>query len=217
MATMLAFIATDAVVEVPHLQTLLREAVDRSFNCITVDGDMSTNDTVLCFATGKAGGPSLHSGLTLWSAFEQAVLYVTQGLATKIVTDGEGATKLVTVHVGRAPSVESARQVALKIANSPLVKTAFFAQDCNWGRIMAALGASGVEVDPERVEVRIGGISVVRNGQGLGPESEAAAGKIMAQREFAVEVMLHLGEGSATVKTTDLSYDYVRLNVAYRS
>lgn len=217
MATMLAFIATDAVVETPPLQALLQEAVDRSFNGITVDGDMSTNDTVLCFATGRAGGPPLHSGLASWSAFEQAFLYVTQSLATKIVADGEGATKLVTVRVGGAPSAASARQAAFKIANSPLVKTAFFAQDCNWGRIMAALGASGVEVDPDRVEIRIGGVCVVRNGQGLGPESEAAAGKIMAQREFAVEVLLHLGEGSATVKTTDLSDDYVRLNVAYRS
>lgn len=217
MATMLAFIATDAVVEAPPLQGLLGEAVEHSFNCITVDGDMSTNDTVLCFATGRAGGPTLQAGHPAWSPFQEAFFYVTETLATKIVADGEGATKLVSVRVAGAPSAASARQVALKIANSPLVKTAFFAHDCNWGRIMAALGASGVEVDPDRVEVRVGGVWVVRNGQGLGPEAEGEAEKVMAQREFSVEVLLHLGEGSATVKTTDLSYDYVRLNVAYRS
>ncbi|MFQ5989116.1 MAG: bifunctional glutamate N-acetyltransferase/amino-acid acetyltransferase ArgJ [Candidatus Methylomirabilales bacterium] len=217
MATMLAFLATDAVVEAPTLQELLREAVERSFNCITVDGDTSTNDTVLCFATGQAGGTVLHPRAAGWAPFRDAVIEVTQTLAKKIVADGEGATKLVAVQVAGAPSGEAARSIAFRVANSPLVKTAFFAQDCNWGRVMAAIGASGVEVDPGRVDIRIGEVPVVSGGVGLGAEAEVAAQQVMALREFPVTISLNQGEGKAVIWTTDLTYEYVRANVAYRS
>ncbi|MFQ5848881.1 MAG: bifunctional glutamate N-acetyltransferase/amino-acid acetyltransferase ArgJ [Candidatus Methylomirabilales bacterium] len=217
MATMLAFLATDARVDVPDLQPLLVEAVDRSFHCITVDGDTSTNDTVLCFATGQAGAARLQPGAQGWAAFRDALFQVIQTLAKKIVADGEGATKLVTVHVTGAPSTEAARRIAFRVANSPLVKTAFFAQDCNWGRIMAAAGSSGVEVDPDRVDIRIGGVPVVSGGIGLGTKAEEAAHKAMTVREFTVSIGLGLGEGEAILWTTDLSYDYVRANVSYRS
>jgi glutamate N-acetyltransferase/amino-acid N-acetyltransferase len=217
MATMLAFLATDALVEGPDLQGLLEEAVERSFHCITVDGDTSTNDTVLCFATGQAGGTPLHPGRPGWENLRDAVFQIAQTLAKKIVADGEGATKLVAVKVAGARSREGAHRIALRVANSPLVKTAFFAQDCNWGRIMAAIGSSGVEVDPDRVEIRIGEVPVVSRGIGLGAGAEEAAHQVMALREFAVAIGLNLGEGEAVVWTTDLSYDYIRANVAYRS
>ncbi len=217
MATMLAILATDAVVEAPCLQEVLREAVEQSFHCITVDGDTSTNDTVLCFATGQAGGAGLHPRAPGWALFRDALFQVTQTLAKKIVADGEGATKVVTVWVAGAPSGEAARRIAFRVANSPLVKTAFFAQDCNWGRIMAAIGASGVELDPDRVDIRIGEVPVVSGGIGLGTDAERAAEEVMAAREFDVAISLNQGEGGAVVWTTDLTYDYVRANVAYRS
>ena len=217
MATMLAILATDAVVEAPCLQEVLREAVEQSFHCITVDGDTSTNDTVLCFATGQAGGAGLHPRAPGWALFRDALFQVTQTLAKKIVADGEGATKVVTVRVAGAPSGEAARRIAFRVANSPLVKTAFFAQDCNWGRIMAAIGASGVELDPDRVDIRIGEVPVVSGGIGLGTDAERAAEEVMAAREFDVAISLNQGEGGAVVWTTDLTYDYVRANVAYRS
>jgi glutamate N-acetyltransferase/amino-acid N-acetyltransferase len=214
MATMLAFLATDARVEAGDLQQLLAEAVERSFHRITVDGDTSTNDTVLCFATGQAGGNPLRPGTPGWDTFRAALIQTTQILAKKIVADGEGATKFVTIQVAGARSPEAAERIAFRVANSPLVKTAFFAQDCNWGRIMAAIGASGVAVDPDRVDIRIGEIPVVSGGIGLGAEAEEAAHKVMAGREFAVHIGLNLGEGAAVVWTTDLSYDYIRANVA---
>jgi glutamate N-acetyltransferase / amino-acid N-acetyltransferase len=217
MATMLAFLATDAAVAAPDLQALLVEAVDGSFNCITVDGDTSTNDTVLFFATGGAGGDLLRPGNSAWPVLRDAVFHVTRTLAKKIVADGEGATKLVTIHVGGAHSFEAARRIALRIANSPLVKTAFFAMDCNWGRIMAAVGSSGEEVDPGRIDIRVGDVPVVSRGVGLGPKAEEAAHKLMTLREFTVRVELNLGAGDAVVWTTDLGYEYVRANVAYRS
>lgn len=217
MATMLAFLATDARVEAQDLQGVLAEAVERSFHRITVDGDTSTNDTVLCFATGQAGGPSLRPGTPGWDAFRVALFEITQTLAKKIVADGEGATKLVTIRVTGARSAEAAERVAFRVANSPLVKTAFFAQDCNWGRIMAAIGASGVEVDPHRIEIRFGEVRVVSGGVGLGAEVEEAAQQVMAGREFAVFIGLNLGEEEAAVWTTDLGYDYIRANVTYRS
>ena len=217
MATMLAFLATDAPVEAADLQALLGEAVERSFNRITVDGDTSTNDTVICFSTGQSEGSPLHPGSPGWSPFRDALFHVTETLARKIVADGEGATKLVAIQVTGAPTSETAGRIAFRVANSPLVKTAFFAEDCNWGRIMAAIGACEVEVDPDRVEIRVGEVPVVSGGIGLGAEAEKAAQKIMALREFAVIIGLNLGEEEAVVWTTDLSYDYVRANVAYRS
>lgn len=216
MATMLAILATDAVVEAPSLQEVLREAVEQSFHCITVDGDTSTNDTVLCFATGQAGGAALHPSAPGWALFRDGLFQVTQTLAKKIVADGEGATKVVTVRVAGAPSGEAARRIAFRVANSPLVKTAFFAQDCNWGRIMAATGASGVELDPDRVDIHIGDVPVVSRGIGLGTDAERAAEQVMAAREFDVTISLNQGEGGTVVWTTDLTYDYVRANVAYR-
>ncbi|HEY4719355.1 MAG TPA: bifunctional glutamate N-acetyltransferase/amino-acid acetyltransferase ArgJ [Candidatus Methylomirabilis sp.] len=217
MATMLAFVATDAVVAASDLQGLLAEAVDRSFNCITVDGDTSTNDTVLCFATGRAGGDRLTPRAPGWPALRAAVFHVTETVAKKIVADGEGATKCVAVQVIGASSSEAARRIAFRVANSPLVKTTFFAQDCNWGRIMAAVGSAGEEVNPDRIDIRVGDVPVVSSGVGVGAAAEEAAHKIMALREYAVQIDLHLGAGEAVIWTTDLSYEYVRANVAYRS
>src|SRR3972149_11795469 len=137
--------------------------------------------------------------------------------AKKIVADGEGATKLVTVQVAGAPSSAAARRIAFGVANSPLVKTTFFAQDCNWGRIMAAIGASGVDVDPEAINIRIGEVPVVSGGVGLGLEAEEAAHKVMTLREFVVAIDLNLGEGAAGIWTTDLGYEYARANVTFPS
>ncbi|MFQ5839758.1 MAG: bifunctional glutamate N-acetyltransferase/amino-acid acetyltransferase ArgJ [Candidatus Methylomirabilales bacterium] len=217
MATMLAFLATDATIEAPHLQEILGRVVDRSFNCVTVDGDTSTNDTVLCFATGASGTPPLRPGSDGARLFECALSQVATALARAIAQDGEGATKLVSVHVKGARTREAAHAFALRVANSPLVKTACYAQDCNWGRIMAALGSAGIPLRPEEISINIAEVPVVRKGVGLGPEAEAQAGAAMAAPEFSLEIDFGGGGGEAVAWTCDLTEDYVRINVGYRS
>jgi glutamate N-acetyltransferase/amino-acid N-acetyltransferase len=217
MATMLAVLATDAAVAAGPLQRALRVAVDRSFNCITVDGDTSTNDMVLCFANGAAGAPALRPGTAAFRTFQVALEMVCLGLAKMIARDGEGATKLVEVRITGARTPKEARLAAEAVANSPLVKTTLFGEDINWGRVMAALGRSGAHFDPEAVDLSVDELPVVLGGAGLGPSAEAAANHRMREREFALVVHLHAGRAGSRLWTTDLSEGYVRINAGYRS
>ncbi len=217
LATMLVVMATDASVASPALQRALRSAVEQSFNCITVDGDTSTNDMVLCFATGAAGAPHLRPGAPAFRRFQAGLDRVCLALALQIVRDGEGATKLVEVRVRGARTTREARHAAETVANSPLVKTTLFGEDINWGRVMGALGRSGARFDPEAVEIAVDEVPVVRRGIGLGPKAEAAANHRMKARSFAVAIHLHAGRGESRLWTTDLSEAYVRINAGYRS
>jgi len=217
MATMLGVIATDASVDGRTLQRLLSEAVAQSFNCITVDGDTSTNDMVLCFATGASGAPPLARGTRAFERFRRALLQVCLALAKMIARDGEGATKLAEVRVRGARSQREARLAAEAVATSPLVKTTLFGEDINWGRIMAALGRSGARFDPERVDLHVDELPVVRRGMSLGPSAEAAANRRLRRREFALVASLGAGRAAARLWTTDLSEAYVRINAGYRT
>jgi glutamate N-acetyltransferase/amino-acid N-acetyltransferase len=217
MATMLAVIATDAKVAAGPLQKALARAVDQSFNCVTVDGDTSTNDMVLCFANGAAGAPPLSAGTSAFRIFQAGLETVCRRLAVMVARDGEGATKLVEVRVMGARTAREARRAAETVANSPLVKTTLFGEDINWGRIMMALGRSGACFDPEKVDLFVDELPVVRKGVGLGDEAEAAANERMRRREFALMAELSAGRGQARIWTTDLSEGYVRINAGYRS
>ena len=217
MATMLAFLATDAAVPRALLQRGLRQATDRSFNRIPVDGDTSTNDLVLCLANGVAGNRSIASGSADARRFQALLDYVCLDLAKKIAWDGEGATKFVELRVTRARTTEEAVRVAVAIATSSLVKTAWFGQDANWGRIMAAIGRAGVRIVPDRIALTYGDVPVVRRGTGLGPAAEEQANTVLKGREFALTVDLGLGPAAATVWTTDLSPEYVKINASYRT
>lgn len=217
MATMLAVVATDAAVDSRLLQRLLGEAVAQSFNCITVDGDTSTNDMVLCFATGASGAPPLARGTGALESFRLALLEVCLTLAKMIARDGEGATKLAEVRIVGARSIREARLAAEAVATSPLVKTTLFGEDINWGRILAALGRSGARFDPERVDLHVDELPVVRRGMSLGARAEAAANRRLRRREFALVVALHAGRAAARLWTTDLSEAYVRINAGYRT
>ena len=217
MATMLAVIGTDAGVDGRTLQRLLGEAVAQSFNCITVDGDTSTNDMVLCFATGASGAPPLARGTRALETFRRALLQVCLTLAKMIARDGEGATKLADVRIRGARSAREARLAAEAVATSPLVKTTLFGEDINWGRILAALGRSGARFDPERVDLHVDELPVVRRGVSLGPRAEAAANRRLRRREFALIASLHAGRAAARLWTTDLTEAYVRINAGYRT
>jgi glutamate N-acetyltransferase/amino-acid N-acetyltransferase len=216
---MLAFLATDAKVDQGLLQSCLERAVQGSFNAISVDGDTSTNDACVLMATGRSG-----SELTgdpdpdAFNALCDAVTEVCMTLARAIVQDGEGATKLVKVQVDGARSRAEARQVAYTIAHSPLVKTALFASDPNWGRILAAVGRAGVEdLDIERVEIWLDNVCIVRDGGRAGDYTEEAGRSVMERDEYVIRVGLYRGDFEASVLTCDLSYDYVRINAEYRT
>ncbi len=219
MATLLAFVCTDARVEPQVLRHWVREGADRSFNAITVDGDTSTNDTLLVLAGGASSNPTLSDTTSGESRrFGHALSAVLLDLAIQIVSDGEGATKLISIRVTGAPDRASARAVALTIANSPLVKTAFFGGDANWGRIVAAAGRSGVALTPERVALYFDDLCVFRGGTPLkGDQIEAEATRIFSQKEIRVGLDLGLGDGEFTTYTCDLSYDYVKINADYRT
>jgi glutamate N-acetyltransferase/amino-acid N-acetyltransferase len=212
MATMLAFIATDAAVSRRVLQALLERAAARSFNCISVDGDTSTNDSFMLMATGRgAAVASKRDALKL----EAAVSEVARQLAQAIVRDGEGATKFVTVRVARGRSHEECRKVAYAIAHSPLVKTAFFASDPNLGRILAAIGNSGVEI--AKLNLFLDEV-IVATGGGRHPAYREEQGvAVMRKPEFTVRAVLNRGRAEATVWTCDLSFDYVKINAEYRT
>jgi len=219
MATMLAFLATDLAVDRELLQLCLREAVDVSFNAITVDGDTSTNDACILAAAGTLGNDPLDDAESAdYAAFRTAVEEVCRELATAIVRDAEGATKLVRIQVEEARNIAEARRVADAIAHSPLVKTALFASDPNWGRILAAVGRAGVDrLDIEAVRIWLGDLRIVSGG-GRDPDYTESAGQAVMEREdIVIRVALGLGDAAVELLTCDLSYDYVRINAEYRT
>jgi glutamate N-acetyltransferase/amino-acid N-acetyltransferase len=218
MATMLGYIFTDADVAPAFLQDALERANATSFSCITVDGDTSTSDTVLVFATGKAGNAQI-SG---WDspgadAFAAALAEVCRNLAQLVVRDGEGAQKFITIRVSGAASDESARTIGLAIANSPLVKTAIAGADANWGRIVMAVGKAGQPADRDRLSIAFGGIWTARNGQPVDDYNEAPVAEHLKGQEIDIAVDLGLGEGRARVWTCDLTHGYIAINADYRS
>jgi len=217
MATMLSFLVTDAAVEPALLKSAFGFAVDGSFNSITVDGDMSTNDTALIIANGAAGNPVIKAGTPEAAAFSALLQDAMLSLAKSIVKDGEGATKFVSVRVQGAASNADAKKAALAVADSLLVKTAFFGQDANWGRIICAVGYSGVQLEQDRVEIRFDDVVMAKGGVFAGGDAEAAGTKVLKRPEFTVTIDLHLGAGEGVVYTSDLSYDYVRINADYRT
>jgi len=217
MATMLAYLTTDAAIASAALRSALKSAVDQSFNCITVDGDTSTNDTVLCLANGLAKNRPIQRGTKPYRDFERLLADAAQELALMICRDGEGVTKVVTIRVQGAATATAAKRVADTIATSNLVKTALFGEDANWGRIMAALGRSGVAIDPDKVTMRFDDIVMVERGVGMGLEAEQKIAQVFKHKEFTVTVHLGQGHAHAHMWTTDLSYDYVRINASYRS
>jgi len=216
MATMLCFACTDLQADTDTLSGMLSVAVDRSFNRITVDGDTSTNDTVFLLA-GGACGAGLQTDADR-QAFQQALDEVLTELARMMVTDGEGATKLIEVRVKGARSDADARRVADTVANSSLVKTAFFGQDANWGRIMAAAGRAGVDLSPDAVDIFFDDVQMVKNGMGCGPEAERKASGVLKQPAICLGIDLNTGgTGAASVLTCDLSVEYVKINADYRT
>lgn len=216
LATMLAFIATDISISGGFLQQCLEKVVDKTFNAILVDGDMSTNDMVVAMANGMAGGGEVLPRSKAARSFEQALGLVCEKLARKIVKDGEGATKFIEVLVLGAKSDKEAKVAAKAVAGSNLVKTAFFGEDANWGRIVAALGASQAQVDSGKVAIYFDNAQIVKQGQGVS-FNESQVKKLLKNSEILLKIDLGLGSGKAIVWTTDLSYDYVRLNAAYQT
>jgi glutamate N-acetyltransferase/amino-acid N-acetyltransferase len=221
MATMLALMLTDASIAPALLKTALNRVVERTFNMITVDGDMSTNDTVLTLANGKAGNSRLVDvNSSEYKAFEDGLLAVATELAQGLVRDGEGATKFVTIHVSGAESWTAAKQVAKTIATSTLVKTAIYGQDANWGRVICAAGYSGVNIKPERLCLRMSGdedaLELVREGAPFEIDEDRASG-ILAGDEVSFALDLGMGQAEATVWTCDLSHSYVDINAHYRT
>jgi glutamate N-acetyltransferase/amino-acid N-acetyltransferase len=215
MATMLAFLTTDAVVIPGALQNCLSDAVHQSFNSISVDGDQSTNDTVLCLANGAAGNSPLDASHPEWNLFVEALTEVAKQLAMKIVQDGEGATKYVAVTVSGAISIEDAQKAARAVANSLLVKTSWFGGDPNWGRIIAAVGYSGAEVKEDLVDISYDGLVMVKGGQRSADTPLSRLEEILAQPSFAVDINLNLGDDTDTVYTCDCSHEYVTINSEY--
>jgi glutamate N-acetyltransferase/amino-acid N-acetyltransferase len=216
MATMLAFVATDAAIAPRLLQKTLEEVTQRTFNAISVDGDTSTNDTLLVLANGAAGAPSIKKGTTAHHAFAKSLEDVCRSLALQIVADGEGAQRVIEIEVRGAKSEFSARHIAATIATSPLVKTAFAGADPNWGRIFAAAGRSGESFDPAKVDIKMAGIPVLRRGQPLDFNERAASNRLLADH-VPIVVDLHSGRFSARYWTCDFTAEYVRINASYRT
>ena len=217
MATMLGFVLTDVKISSELLQRCLRSAVDKSFNAITVDGDTSTNDMVLVLASGLSGNEEILPGTPEVDVFCSHLERVLLDLAKMIVSDGEGASKLVRVRMTGAGSEDEARIAARSVATSSLVKTAFFGEDANWGRIIAAVGYSGIDVDPNRIAIDFNNVPVTRGGLSTGPELEAQATEVLKLDEFTVTVDLGMGDSEFSYYTSDLTYDYVKINADYRS
>ena len=217
MATMLAYVFTDAAVPAALLQRLLSECVEETFNRITVDGDTSTNDTVLAFATGEGGAKVTEDDAAAVAAFRNALQAVCLDLALQIVKDGEGISKFVTIRVSGAPDLAAARTIGMSIANSPLVKTAIAGEDPNWGRIVMAVGKAGVPIDQRALEIFIGGQLVARNGAVAPGYDEAKAAGHMKGREIDIAVTVGDGPTDITVWTCDLTHAYIDINADYRS
>ena len=216
MGTMLAFITTDAVIEGPVLQQALKEVVDQTFNCITVDGDTSTNDMVLVMANGSAKNNTLTPEHPDWDTFIALLTATCEDIAKQIAQDGEGATKLIEVGVTGAASDEDARKVAKSIVGSSLVKTAVFGTDANWGRIIAAVGYSGVEINPHTIHASIGPINLLENSEPADYTEEDATAYLQ-EDIIHIDIDLQMGDGKGKAWGCDLTYDYVRINASYRS
>lgn len=216
MATMLCFITTDANIESSLLQKALSEVVEVSFNMISIDGDMSTNDMAIVLANGAAGNDKITTEGEDYEAFKAALQEMCQALAKRIAADGEGATKFLTVNVKGTKSFADAKTIAMSVAKSPLVKTAFFGEDPNWGRVICAVGYAGVPMDPQKTVVKFGDIPVYANGVGAEFDEEALR-KVMAEHDIVIDIDMGAGEEEATVWTCDFSYEYVKINGEYHT
>ena len=216
MATMLCFITTDAAISQPLLQEALSDIVEVSFNMISVDGDMSTNDMVTVMANGAAGNAEITEKNGDYEKFHAVLLDICQGMAQRIAADGEGATKFLTINVKGTASFADAKTIGMSVAKSPLVKTAFFGQDPNWGRVICAVGYAGVPMDPQKTVVKFGGVPVYAHGVGAEHDEEALR-KVMAEHDIVIDIDMGNGDGEATVWTCDFSYEYVKINGEYRT
>ena len=216
MATMLAFLTTDAAIDQKLLQKALSEVVEKTFNMISVDGDMSTNDMAIVLANGEAGNVKIEEEGADYEAFKAVLHDVCRGLAKHIASDGEGATKFLTIHVTSAKDFADAKQVGMAVANSPLVKTAFFGEDPNWGRVICAVGYSGIPMEGEKTVVKFGGIPVYAHGVPVSVDEEAMK-KVMAEHDILIDIDLGMGHAEATVWTCDFSYEYVKINGEYHT
>ena len=216
MATMLAFITTDAAIDGKLLQKALSEVVEISFNMISIDGDMSTNDMAVVLANGAAGNAKITAEGADYETFKATLAEICKGLSQRIASDGEGATKFLTVHVAGTKSFADAKTIAMSVAKSPLVKTAFFGEDPNWGRVICAVGYAGVPMNPETTVVKFGGIPVYAHGVGADYD-EAALKKVMGEHDIVVDIDMGMGAQEATVWTCDFSYEYVKINGEYHT
>src|SRR6201987_1443993 len=216
MATTLAFIVTDAAIAPGLLQKTLRDVVSRTFNAISIDGDTSTNDTLLVLANGAAGAPAIKTGTTAHRAFRKALEEVCHSLALQIVADGEGAQRVIEIEIRGAKTEAGARRISQTIATSLLVKTAFAGGDPNWGRVFAAAGRAGVKFDPDRVDMHMAGFPVLRRGQPLAFNERAASNRLL-EKDVHVLLDLHAGRASARYWTCDFTAEYVRINASYRN
>lgn len=216
MATMLCYITTDANISSQLMQKALSEIVEVSFNMISVDGDMSTNDTVLVLANGASGAAEITDGSPEYEKFYATLKEICQELSKRIAADGEGATKFLTINVSGTKTFEDAKNVAMSIAKSPLVKTAFFGEDPNWGRVICAVGYAGIPMVPEKTVIKFGGVPVYANG--LGAEfNEDDIHKVMAEHDIVIDVEMGMGDAKATVWSCDFSYEYVKINGEYHT
>jgi glutamate N-acetyltransferase / amino-acid N-acetyltransferase len=216
MATTLAFVATDAAIAPSLLQTALREVTAKTFNSISIDGDTSTNDTLLVMANGEAGAPSIKAGTSAHRAFTAALADVCHSLALQIVADGEGAQRVIEIEVRGAKTEADARRIAETIATSPLVKTAFAGGDPNWGRVFAAAGRSGIKFDPDRVDITMAGVDVLSRGNPVDFNERAASNRLLAPY-VQIVMDLHAGRSVARYWTCDFTAEYVRINASYRT
>ena len=216
MATMLAFITPDAAIDGKLLQKALSEVVEISFNMISIDGDMSTNDMAIVLANGAAGNAKITAEGADYEAFKATLAEICKGLSQRIASDGEGATKFLTVHVTGTKSFADAKTIAMSVAKSPLVKTAFFGEDPNWGRVICAVGYAGVPMNPETTVVKFGGIPVYAHGVGADYD-EAALKRVMGEHDIVVDIDMGMGTQEATVWTCDFSYEYVKINGEYHT
>lgn len=216
MATVLCFITTDADIDGVLLQEALSEVIEHSLNMISIDGDMSTNDMAIVLANGAAGNPKIREKNADYETFKEKLLALCQGISEKIAADGEGATKFITVHVKGAKSFADAKTVGMSVANSPLVKTAFFGEDPNWGRVICAVGYAGVPMNPNHTTVKFGGIPVYADGMGVSYDADALR-MVMTAHDIVVEIDLKDGTEEAKVWTCDFSYEYVKINGEYHT
>jgi len=218
MATMLAFLATDADISAPLLQDILREATDASFNAITVDSDTSTSDTILILASGKASMQTIRRRDSVEAQiFMDTLKDLMVDLACQVVRDGEGASKFITINVTGAEDTRAARRIGLAIANSPLVKTAIAGEDANWGRIVMAVGKSGEKADRDRLTIAMGGVTIAKDGQRVDGYNETPVAEHMKGDAIIIDVDVGVGTGLSTVWTCDLTHGYISINADYRS